>query len=197
MFDGLDRQLQPAPGLDTRLKAVLLQHLYTFDSLAKRLRSLDRPEMYLSNTPQPKSALLQQQSAVPAPSGAPQICFTNAADEGYEQSQSEALALLPYSHTDQSFMDEHPDDVEQALEDAEGDSDLDDRGNAKVAPDSDAEEYNEIETLQILAWHSGRAAGRMSVRRELQHRKNDRGYGRAAPASPAPHHKLDTPLAPP
>ena len=56
----------------------------------------------------------------------------------------------------------------------ENESDEDEDGDPMVDIDDDVDEFDEIETLQILAWHGGRNA----VRKELQHRKNDRGYGK-------------------
>ena len=52
-------------------------------------------------------------------------------------------------------------------------SELDHEGEPKVDIEDDVE-YDEQESLQILAWHGGRA----EVRKELQHRRNDRGYGK-------------------
>ena len=68
--------------------------------------------------------------------------------------------------------------VEELLDEAFPDSETDEDGEAMVEPDSEAEEYDEPDTLQILAWADGRREGRKDVREALAHRKNDRGYGR-------------------
>ena len=57
--------------------------------------------------------------------------------------------------------------VEDLLHD--GGRDVDEDGEPMVDIDPDCDELEEIESLQILAWHGGRSA----VRKELQHRKNE------------------------
>ena len=177
-----DNQLKPAPPMDERIKAIILLRnvqlekdqcmqlalkragQQSFQEVADLLRTLDRPEAFLRAT---------------AP-GPPVKSFPILADQAHTDiyaQQSEAPVDLQSAIRevmDSVLVPAQPTTAEasgELLLDLESNSDFDAEGQLRLDFESDAE-YDEPETLQIMAFHSGRA----QVRRDLNQNRTDRGF---------------------
>jgi len=182
----LDRQLHPAPPLDERIKAIILlkhaemdveQHrqlalkragTQPFREVADLLIKLDRPEAFIQAS---QAAAPARKALFPVINDPSTLVTVN--QSGDQQTWIEGPAPMP---------------AQLAIEDGsqpeqwELDSDsTDGEGGPMLEFDPDAE-YEENESLQILAFHGGR----QSVRTELNHRKNERGFRRTKPFDSKP-----------
>ena len=211
---GLDQQLSPAPPLDERIKAIVLlrncglnqeqrQHLalkragtQPFQTVADLLRTLDRPEAFLqasAGTPAAKRAYAVALDE--APEG--RVGGSTSADSWRRPYHRDGDSELPATSELGGLRALVAEIVSEMLpsagpvagtsEEAEelgSNDDYDSEGQLKVDFESQAE-YPEVETLQILAYHTGTA----QVRRDLLKDKSNRGF-RPPPRNQDPRSRL-------